>query len=140
MTQVRSRHGNARGQTRVHCEFRLCQRRRELAESKQDAERLAKLGLWILVARAEEVEGQSVLLGSVVGSSSVTMAWCGRPVERIGVCQTELLSWSQFFRLVELFLVRLLISTVKCREYVCFQQLIVQHFVRTFSRSESLSW
>ena len=35
----------------------------------------------------------------VMGSSSVTMAWCGRPVERIGVCRPELLSWSQAYEL-----------------------------------------
>ena len=46
---------------------------------------------------AEEVEGQSLLLGSVESSSSMTMAWCVRPVDRVGVRQPQFLSWSQFF-------------------------------------------
>ena len=125
VTQVCSRHGNARGQTRVHCEFRFCQRRRELAEPKQDGERLAKPGVWILVTGAEEVEGQSVPFGCVKSSSSMTMAWCVRLVDRVGVRQPQFLSWSQFF------FSRLLIPTVKCRGYLRFQPLIAQDFART---------
>ena len=82
--------------------------------------RLAKPGFWILVTRAEEVEGQSVLLGGVVGPSSMTMAWCVRLVDRVGVRRPQLLSWSQFFCLVDLFWARLLIPTVKYSGYVCF--------------------